>query len=437
MTFERSWRHRVLRARLGDWRYRALLLAAALWRRLLFRTTVVAVTGSLGKTTAKEMLAAILQSLGPIVATARTSNRVADVARTILQARPWHRFVVLEVGTDRPGLIRRSAFIANPDIALILNVARTHTNTFCTLENTAREKASLLSGLRRRGTAVLNLDDPRVAAMADGLNRRVVRYALKQRADIAARDVSAIWPQRLALTLTTHEASERVQTRLVGAHWTNSVLGAAAAALQCGATLAQAAASIAQVSPTAGRLDPRQLPSGAIILRDDFNGSIDSFAPAMDVLRQASARRKILAITTISDSSESWDKRLRRLAIEAHGIADVLVLIGRPKDTRKAEKAAIADGFASDRLHCLPSIAAAADFFRDHLREGDLMLLRGTTKDHVGRIYHSQVREVQCWLERCGKMINCDDCPELFGAPAAFGGFLPSQAIKPCVGAKG
>ncbi len=431
MISGRSLWTRVFRARLGDWRYRALLLAAMLWRRLLLHTTVVAITGSLGKTTAKEILAAILQERGPTVATTRTSNSVDAVARTILRTRPWHRFLILEVGTDRPGLIRRSAFISNPDIAVILTVARTHTNTFQTLEDTALEKASLLAGLRLNGTAILNQDDPRVAAMAAGLRRRVVRFGLSDRADIRAGDVSASWPRRLAITLATSDGSQRVQTQLVGEHWTSSLLGATAAALECGVPLSEIASSVAAVSPTPGRLDPRPHRSGAIVLRDDFNGSIDSFGPAMQVLRGAQAQRKILAISTLTDSSESWTQRLRHLATEAKEAVDTLVLLGGPSSTDRARRAVIASGIAPDRLRTFTSLSEAAEFFRLDLRDGDLLLLRGRANDHVERIFHAQTKDVRCWLESCRKMCLCDDCSELLGEPVRAGDFVPASRISP------
>jgi UDP-N-acetylmuramoyl-tripeptide--D-alanyl-D-alanine ligase len=408
-----------------------LVLSASLWRRLLFRTTVIAITGSLGKTTTKELLAAILSSRGATLSTPATTNSVAGVARTILRGRPWHRYIVVEVGTDRPGWIRRSAFITNPDVAVILNVARTHTDRFATLDDTAREKSSLLSGLRRRGVAVLNHDDPRVAAMAGRRQSRVVWYGLGDNAAIRASEISATWPDRLSLTLTQAGATQRIQTQLVGVHWAHSILAAVTAASVCGVSLSQAAAVVEVMPPTVGRMDPRTLSSGAVVLRDDSNSSVDSFRPALEVLRKARAGRKVLAITTVSDSSESWDKRLRRIACEAAAVVDVLVLMGKAKDTRRAAGAAISSGFLPEHLHCFESLRDATEYFRNHLRPGDLVLLRGRNKDHVGRIYLAQENDVRCWRVSCQKMIVCDHCPDLLRVVPGVSDLVPPpQALS-------
>jgi UDP-N-acetylmuramoyl-tripeptide--D-alanyl-D-alanine ligase len=276
----------------SEWRRRAVLMAAIVWRRLLFRTTFIAITGSVGKTTGKEMLGAMLSSHAPTLATSGTSNTAINVAQTILRARPWHRFVVVEVGTDSPGWIGRSASILHPDVAVILNVGRTHTDRFPSLDDIAREKGTLLQGLRRNGVAILNQDDPRVAAMGDEiLRQRVVWFGRGQQADVSATHVSAIWPQRLSLTLRAGNRSQRIETRLVGEHWTTALLGAAAAALECGVSLQEVAEALPRVNPFPARLDPREFPSGAVILRDDFNGSIESFIPAFKVLRNTEGAR--------------------------------------------------------------------------------------------------------------------------------------------------
>ena len=156
-------RRRLLNAA-SLFKYRMMLLAAFCWRRLLFRTRFIAITGSVGKTTTRNLLAAILRDMPALtLAATKSSNSAKQIARDLLSVRPRHRFVVLEVGTDRPGWIRRSAWLIRPDIAIVLSVARTHTNNFPTLDDTAAEKAALLGGLGRKGVAILNVDDERVA----------------------------------------------------------------------------------------------------------------------------------------------------------------------------------------------------------------------------------------------------------------------------------
>jgi UDP-N-acetylmuramoyl-tripeptide--D-alanyl-D-alanine ligase len=401
-----------------------MLLAAFCWRRLLFRTRFIAITGSVGKTTAKNLLAAMLRDMPALtLAGTRSSNSAKQIARDLLSVRPWHRFVVLEVGTDRPGWIRRSAWLIGPDIAIILSVARTHTNNFPTLDDTAAEKATLLGGLRRKGVAILNADDERVAAMAANCSVRIVRFSCSSDVEVCATNVSSKWPQRLSFAITARSDTELVRSQLVGKHWTPAVLGAIAAALECGMSPAQAAALVSRVPPTTGRMDTCILPCGATILRDDFNGSLDTFLAAFETLKSACAQRKFLVISTVGDSPESWNRRKIRIAAEASRVVNVLVLVGRGRDTKGAAKAALAGGLTPDGPLQFESLKSAAMFLNSTLRFGDFVLLRWMPAEHVARVYHAQLREVTCWIDDCRKRSLCDHCPELFAdrKPAGSG----------------
>ena len=405
---------RIRRCSRSEWTWRFVKALAWIWRTLLVRTRFVVVTGSVGKTTAKELIYAILSSRAPTVATRYNDNGIDRTAETILRVRPWHRFAVLEAGTGGPGWIARIASLVRPDIAVILNVGHTHTDQFPTLDDTAREKAALLTALRPRGVAILNDDDPRVAAMAVGRGFRVVRFGLTDRADVRATAISSPWPERLALTIESRGLAQRIQTRLVGVNWAPSVLAAAAVALECGVALPDIAAAVAGVPPTPARLDPRALPSGAVILRDDYNGSLQTFEAALQVLREARACRKILAITTVTDTPDSWGRRLRRLVFAAAPVCQAIVLVGSRHQTARSIQAAVKAGFPAGRFYEFGALSDAAAFLREFLRDGDLLLLRGRIVDHVGRLYHAQTAEVSCWLDRCPKRDICDRCPELF-----------------------
>lgn len=399
---------------------RVLLMLAYLWRRLMFRTRFIAITGSVGKTTTKDLVAAILSGFpAATFSNFATENTTDEIARTLVRVRPWHRFAVFEVATGGPGQLRRSARLVAPDIAVILSVARTHTHKFPTLEDTAAEKATLLKFIRKGGVAILNLDDPRVAAMEPGRGIRVNRFGCDDRAGLHASNVGGRWPERLSLFVTcksgkgTGEGAQ-VQSQLVGMHWAPALLAAINVALECGMPLKQIAAQISRIPPTAGRMDPQILPSGAVILRDEFNGSLDTYSAAFEALKTARAKRKILVVTTVSDSPESWDRRIRRIAVDAAGVVDLLVLIGAKDDTKRAGNAALAAGLPGNRLCQFDKLHDAAQFLRQELGAGDLLLLRGKTEHHLTRLFYAQLREVACWKPTCPKRILCDHCPELF-----------------------
>jgi UDP-N-acetylmuramoyl-tripeptide--D-alanyl-D-alanine ligase len=381
----------------------ALAALAFLWRTLLFRTKFIAVTGSFGKTTAKDCLAAMLARLGPTVKTDGNRNGAIGISRAILRARPWHRFVVMEIGTEHQGFMARGSLLMRPDVALILRVGRTHTKSFKTLEAAAAEKAGLLRFLRPGGTAVLNGDDPRVSAMAVGARRKVVRFGSSMDFDVWARDVVSRWPGRLTFTASRGGEEAGVRTRLVGTHWLASVLGAMAAATACGATLAQAAAAAAEIEPYTARMQPVELPSGAVLLRDEFNGSIDSFEAAMEVLGQADAERRLLIISDCSDCKLKPRDRIRHYARRAGQCGAEVVFIGDR---------------APEGAHGFMRFEDAAEFLRRELRAGDLALLRGLNCDHLSRLYFALLGDVDCRVPRCDERRPCDRCARLGFTPA-------------------
>ena len=213
-------------------RAQALYWVAVVWRRLLRRTTFIAITGSHGKTTAKEILAAILATSGPTIKGRRNENTGLSLTRHVLRVRPWHRYAVLEVGVGGPGEMARLGRLVHPDVAVVLSVLRSHTMTFGTLEAHAAEKAILLRKLRRGGVALLNADDALVAAMARSVRGELLRFGRSPASDVWAEGVAARWPGRLEFDLRTRDGGAcHVRTRLVGEHWCTAVTGAITAAI--------------------------------------------------------------------------------------------------------------------------------------------------------------------------------------------------------------
>ena len=382
------------------------------WRRLMFRTTFIAVTGSVGKTTCKEIAASILRSKFPVIANRGNSNYYGGVMKTVLRVRPWHRFAVIEVGIVAPGEMRHFARALQPDIAIWVSVARTHSMNFGTLEVTAREKSELVKGVRPGGLAVLNDDDPHVAAFRPPSSIRVVYYGSTGRSQFRATSLDSPWPDRLSFTVHgPHGESRRVQTRYIGKHWIGSILPGFAVAAEAGLTLEETTTALASVEPIARRLSAVTLPNGAIILRDEINGSVDTMAAALKVFEEARAPRKMIVMTDVSDSSKKPRTRLRDYGRTAARIANAAMFVG--ENGEHGARAAVAAGMPPDQVWNYYNTKDAADALRSELRAGDLVLLRGRRVDHLDRIYHSLVGEVTCWKNRCSKPIQCDECREM------------------------
>ena len=393
------------------WRSRLLLLLARLWRPLLFRTTFIAITGSVGKTTCKECLAAILSAQSPTAKTLYNQNERDGVPRTILRVRPWHRYAVVEVATDWPGLVRRSARLLRPDISIVLAVAGTHSQAFPTLDDIAAEKAQLLAAQSPAGTAILNADDPRVHAMAAHCRPKVRTFGLSAGTDLRADEIRSHWPGRLSLRVHSRSETVLVNTNLVGEHWVNSVLAALLAADSCGVSLGRAAGEIARVEPFMARMQPVALPGGATMLRDEWNGALDTLVPALRVLQESDAARRVLVFSNLSDSRESSRNRARLLGRHAAQIAGLAVFIG--EHARNAVKEAVALGMKPDCVRAFADLREAALYLKSELRQGDLVLLKGRSSDHLSRIFFAQFGAIGCWKEKCSRRYVCDLCEDL------------------------
>jgi len=389
-------------------RWRLPLLAAYLWRRLMVRTTVIAVAGSVGKTTAKECLAAVLSDWARTLKTRNNENDAHGVPRTLLAIRPWHRFAVVEVGVGGPGDMKRLARMVRPDIAIVLSVANTHTNNFRTLEATAAEKAQLLTFLTRRGTAILNADDERVRSMAAGCRGSVLLFGQSAECDFRAEEIASRWPERLSFSVRHQDGVTPVRTLLVGTHWVGSVLAGLAAGAACGIPVAAFAERIAKVPPFAARMQPVVLPSGAVVVRDEENGSEDTLNAMLKVLRESRAGRRILVLSDISDSGAKQRKRQRELGRIAGELADVAVFVS--PHGGHARRAALEAGIDPSSCHHIPDLARAAEFLKCELRDGDLVFVKGRATDHLSRVVFAQYGSIGCWTTSCRIHRICDVC---------------------------
>ncbi|MBE7542043.1 MAG: hypothetical protein HS123_06720 [Solibacteraceae bacterium] len=387
------------------------LLAAALWRRLLFRTTVVAITGSVGKTTAKEMIAAVLATQGRVRKTYKNLNGRIGVAHTLLQTTPFHRFCVVEIGIDRPGLMKWLARVAKPDVAVWLGVARTHTNRLASLDQTAFEKSRLFQALPPGAFALTPDSNPFRLQFPAPQHARPLLFGQSPEAEVRAANISCAWPQTLSfdLLLPNHPPLP-VQTQLAAPHFLDAVLSACAVAHALNIPPAAVAEAIRSVAPFPARCSIHSTPGGATFLRDDYNGSFDTFQPGLDVVARASATRKILVISDLSDHSHI---RTRGKAIGQAAAAhfDLAVFIGLK--TVYAETAATKAGLPPSQIRSFFSVEDAARFLQTELRPGDFVYLKGRSTDHVSRVFLHLVQSVTCWKDRCPKTCLCDECPEL------------------------
>jgi UDP-N-acetylmuramoyl-tripeptide--D-alanyl-D-alanine ligase len=391
--------------RLGARLVRLRVDRAAAHRRSLDGVVFVGVTGSSGKTTTKELIAAVLSTRLPGTKSTASWNRPSSVARTILDTTPDASFSVVEVSATFPGMVREAAGLLQPSIAVVIKIGREHYPSFRTKEATAAEKGELVAALPADGTAILNADDPHVAAMQAIAPGRVVTFGTSADATMRAEDVSSRWPERLAFTVHYDGRSFPVATRLNGKQWTSAVLAALAVGTVLDVPLEAGIEAVESFEPVPGRMSVVE-DDGVTFIRDDWKAPLWTFDQVFEFVREARAARKILVIGTVSSFSDSSSRVYARLAERALTVADEVVFVG--SQARHALKARTA---APGALHAFALVREAAEHIRATVREGDLVLVRGGNKvDHLLRVILARQGRVRCWREACRRQIFCDDC---------------------------
>ena len=384
--------------------------AAIIWRRCLRRTRFIAITGSVGKTTAKDCLVAMLSVRHSVVATIGSNNGRSGIPGVVLRSRPSTDFAVVEIGILDIGRMWRSALVVSPDDAVVTCVQMQHMRGLKTLDIIAREKAKLLRPLGKDGVAVLNHDDERVAAMASAGPFRVCYFGESQSSDVWADEIVSAWPERLQFTVHMGAETQRVRTRFVGSHWTQSVLAAIAMATRQGITLAEAAAAVKTVEPYLARMQPVTLPGGAVMIRDEYNGGENVCDAAFAALSKARAERKIGILGEVSDTSGTREETYRRIGQKAAALFDVALFVGRYAE--QACQAARKAGMSEDTARWFSDSHEAGEYLRGLHRPGDLILLKGEWYQHHSRIYLQQLGTVRCRLSLCLRHGVCDNCKD-------------------------
>jgi UDP-N-acetylmuramoyl-tripeptide--D-alanyl-D-alanine ligase len=273
----------------------ALGRLAAAWRERK-AMPVVAVTGSNGKTTVKEMLAAILQQQGPVLATRGNLNNDIGMPLTLLRLRD-ERFAVLELGANHPGEIAYLTRIAAPDVAVITNAGAAHLEGFGGLDGVARAKGEILAGLTEAGTAVLNADDPYLGYWRQqARDRRVLTFGFAPDADVRTEPARAEtrWTAQgfqTRIRVSSPAGAFSLELQLGGAHNLRNALAASAACLALDLPAVSIQRGLAGIQPVAGRLQTRLAPSGVRVIDDSYNANPDSMNAAIAVLQSAPGRR--------------------------------------------------------------------------------------------------------------------------------------------------
>jgi UDP-N-acetylmuramoyl-tripeptide--D-alanyl-D-alanine ligase len=336
---------------------------------------VVAVTGSVGKTTTKDMAAALVATRGPVLKTEGNLNNQFGLPLTLLRLESAHRTAVLELGMSAPGEIRALSRLAEPDVAVITRVAPVHLEFFPSLDAIADAKAEILEGLRPGGTAVLNADDPRVRRIGERHSGPKLWFGLDRRLDVSAEHwrASALGMRfDLRLAGRTHEVS----LPLAGPHFVLNFLAAAAAAHSLGIAPEAIAAAAPSLRPARHRGELLQLGEHVIVLDDSYNSSPTALEAAVVALGLLPALRRVAVVGDMLELGEAGPGLHREAGRALAGRADVVVGVG-PLSRELVEGARLSGLAAARTLH-FADAAQAAPAVASLVSPGDAVLVKAS-----------------------------------------------------------
>lgn len=351
--------------------------------RLQLQGPLIAITGSAGKTTTKEMLASILTRVAPGLKTFGNFNNLIGVPLTLLRIEKDHQWAVIEMGTSALGEIERLTAIAQPTIGVITNVGEAHLETLHGLDGVSRAKGELYAGLKG-GTAIINLDDERVAQLpvANGVGKRT--YGLSAKADVRGEKI-VVEPGAVRFNLLAADQRCPVRLPLPGVHNVHNALAAAAAALELDVSLINIVAGLENFVLVPGRMNLFPLASGGMLLDDSYNSNPLSARSALAALSALKGQgRKVAILGDMLELGEDAQVLHRDLGERVAQVADVLIAVGAYGE--QLEAGAVKGGMRKKQIHKVADVETAIELMKNCHRTGDRLLVKGSRGVQLDRL---------------------------------------------------
>ncbi|MEU6823263.1 UDP-N-acetylmuramoyl-tripeptide--D-alanyl-D-alanine ligase [Streptomyces atriruber] len=342
--------------------------------------TLVALTGSVGKTSSKDLLAQVLRRKAPTVFTPGSLNNEIGLPLTALSATDETRFLVLEMGARGIGHIQYLTGLTPPKIGLVLNVGTAHIGEFGGREQIAVAKGELVESLPADGAAVLNADDPLVRAMASRTKARVLLFGESDDADVRAENVRLTENGQPAFTLHTPSGCSDVTLRLYGEHHVSNALAAAAVAHELGMSVDEIALALSEAGTLSRwRMEVTERPDGVTIVNDAYNANPESMRAALRALVAMGKGRRTWAVlghmAELGDEGLAEHDAVGRLAVRLN--VSKLVAVGG-REASWLQLGAYNEGSWGEESVHVSDAQAAIDLLRSELRAGDVVLVKAS-----------------------------------------------------------
>lgn len=338
---------------------------------------VVGITGSLGKTTTKEVVASVLGSRRRVLKSQGNLNSEIGLPLSVLNGLGTEPVdvAVLEMGMYAVGDIRFLARLARPRVGVVTAVQPVHLERLGSIDRIQQAKQELVEELPSDGVAVLNADDPRVAPMAQATPARVVRYGVAEHADVRAERIVSQGLHGVEFDLLHGSARRHVHLPLLGAHSVYAALAGVAVALEEGLSMTEAAQALEQLAPTLRMLVVDGV-NGSRLLDDSYNASPESVVAALNLLRELPGRRKIAVLGDMLELGSAEQPGHERVGRHAAAVVDELLVYG-PRSRTTAE-AALRAGLPPERVHAAATHTEIVDCLRRRLGPDDDVLVKGS-----------------------------------------------------------
>ncbi|WP_405460327.1 UDP-N-acetylmuramoyl-tripeptide--D-alanyl-D-alanine ligase [Streptomyces sp. NBC_00101] len=341
---------------------------------------VVALTGSAGKTSTKDLIAQLLERMGPTVYPAGNLNNEIGLPVTVLRATEETQHLVLEMGARYIGDIRYLTGLVPPRIGLVLNVGTAHIGEFGGREQIAQAKGEMVESLPEDGVAVLNADDPLVSAMASRTAARVLTFGESPEADVRGENVRLTADGRPAFSLHTPTGCSEVTMRLYGEHHVSNALAAAAVAHELGMPVHEIAEALSEAgSLSRWRMEVTERPDGVTFVNDAYNANPESMRAALRALAAMGRDRRTWAVlgemAELGDESLSEHDAVGRLAVRLN--VSKLVAVGG-REASWLQLGAYNEGSWGEESVHVSDAQAAVDLLRSELRPGDVVLVKAS-----------------------------------------------------------
>ncbi len=355
-------------------------------RRRQFGIPVVAITGSNGKTTTKELISACLETTFPVLKTKGNLNNLIGLPLTLLALTGKEKIAVLEMGMNLPGEIQRLTEIAEPDVGLITNIEKVHLEGLGSLERLKQEKGALYRSMRRDGTILVNQDDPNVVDLAHSFPGQKISFGIKNPAEIMAKEIHLRGKEGTSFTLIFEKEAMEINLRLLGRHFIANALSAVAVASLFGIEIGKIKEAIEGFSPFPMRMEVIPLRGGKTLINDSYNANPKSMEMALETLAEVrGAGRGLVVLGDMLELGEFAEEAHREIGKKVQALSmDFLLALGEWAPV--VVESAVRHGFPPERAKVVEDHSEAISILRKVMREEDWILVKGSRRMGMEKI---------------------------------------------------